>query len=346
MNNPKNMAAPRGQDSRGPNEPDLREAYRALLAQVNGETFRRKMADSVPKEFASVGYVDRLCTSILAAVRQNRKLLLADRATLINAAEEVAKKCLWVGDNVAWLVPYWNRESKRQEVQMQLGFVGAMIQVRRSGAPITIASAAVYEHDLCHIFDGPDARIEHEVCLKGDRGALLGAYAFGKHHEYDTTVVEWLPIGEYREIRDRSPGSGSPAHKNFPHEMARKTVLKRLCKALPLERAIDLTDMDDRAAQTIEGEASHVDTSGYGPFSADDADAPLAIEHSQEQPINTMPEMRADAAPKKEAVAAKGESRTDKENKTKSKAAADSDGRSGDAGSSGGGGGESFDFPD
>jgi hypothetical protein len=57
--------------------------------------------------------------------------------------------------------------------------------------------------------------------------------------------------------------------------MARKIVLKRLCKRLPTERAIDLDDMDDRMNRQIEGVAEP----GY---------EPLALTAPDEEPINTV----------------------------------------------------------
>ena len=288
------MAAPKAAGARGQNRgngnsdqdqvsAERQKMFAQFRQELNSKRFRDSVAAHVPEEFRSVGYVDRLIESIFVATRDNMKLLTAcDRASLFRAAERIAKKGLTVGDNVAWLVPY------NGQVQDQLGYKGAMIQVRRSGLPIQISTQAVFANDPCKILLGTDAKIEHTPFLDGDRGPLRGCYAFAKYLDTKEVDVEWMGWDKIDEIRNRAPSSNSPAWRDFPDEMGRKIPLKRICKRLPTERVIDLEDMDDRMSKQIEGVATHI--------------APAAIAAPAEEPITV--NIPNDDAPQPETVPA------------------------------------------
>jgi phage RecT family recombinase len=243
--------------------------FRQLRADLNHKEFRDRVAGMCPQEFRTVGYVDRLCESIFVACRDNPKLLTdCDRASLFRAAERIAKRGLTVGDNVAWLVPY------KGQVQDQLGYKGAMIIVRRAVPDARFTTQPVYENDICDILLGDDPHVTHKINLRQSRGAFIGAYAIVKIGEW--VDVEPIDAEEVEFVRSLSPGKDSPAWTNWYSEMGRKIPLKRLCKRLPSERTIDLSDMDDRAGEVIEGVA---DVQNW--------DVPQ-IQHSAEAPINAV----------------------------------------------------------
>lgn len=280
-------AAAARQNSNGNGDDQRQRLFVEFRAKLNNESFRKSIASLVPSDFRTVGYVDRLIESIFVAVRDNPDLLLkCDRASLFRAAERLAKKGLTVGDNVAWLVPY------KGQVQDQLGYKGAMMQVRRSGVPVQISCQAVFENDRCKIRLGTDAVVEHEPFLDGDRGEMRGCYSFAKYLESGEVDVEWMSADEIDAIRQRAPSTNSPAWRDFRPEMARKIVLKRICKRLPTERVVDLEDMDDRMGREIEGVATNIET--------------LAIASSDEQPINTVDMSADDTKHDKDGVVVEG----------------------------------------
>lgn len=236
----------------GQNRLPAQDAFKELRAQLNSAAFRQRIAGGVPEEFRTTGYIDRLVESIFIACRDNKDLLdRCDRASLFRAAERIAKKGLTVGDNVAWLVPY------KGQVQDQLGFKGAMIQVRRSKAVTRITAQPVYSADKCEILLGTEQRIDHKPVMSGDRGQFIGVYAVAWVD--GQPEIEWMSASEVEKIRGNSPSANSPAWRTWPTEMARAKVLKRLCKRLPTERPIDLDDMDEAGAQAIEGSAETID---------------------------------------------------------------------------------------
>lgn len=256
QNGQRQLPPPRGGNGArdgGQQANDTQAEFKAFQAQLHGKTFRERVAGAVPEEFRSVGYIDRLITSIFIAVRDSwsasqRKYLLldADRASLFRAAERIAKKGLVVGDNIAWLVPY------KGEVQDQIGWKGAIILALRSGLIDRYTCQPVFENDRCDILLGTENRVEHRPPM-GSRGAFIGVYAAVWLKGQAEPDIEWMDKATVDFIRSMSPGKNSPAWNNWYTEMARAKVFKRLMKRQPTERPIDLDDMDDRMAKTIEG---------------------------------------------------------------------------------------------
>jgi len=253
-------------------KPPVNDMFKDLRAQLNSRSFRDRIAAGVPAEFRSVGYVDRLIESIFIACRDNPELLTkCDRASLFRAAERIAKRGLTVGNGVAWLVPYSG------QVQDQLGYKGAMIEVRRSGQVKRITCQPVYEQDHCKIILGNEQLVEHETCLAMERGRCIGVYAIAWVD--GDPEVEWMSAEEVEHIRMQAPSKNSPAWKTWWSEMARTKVLKRLCKRLPTERQIDLDDMDERNSREIEGSAEVINFDEAMP-----RQQPNAIQHQDHGP--------------------------------------------------------------
>lgn len=250
--------------------------FKEFRAQLNGKAFRDGVASIVPAEFRSVGYVDRLCESIFVACRDNPDLLLkCDRASLFRAAERIAKKGLTVGDNMAWLVPY------NGQVQDQLGYMGAATLVMRSGVVKRFSCQPVYENDTCDIFLGTEPKVDHRPPMRDRRGAFIGVYAVAWMGDGAAPEIEWMPAEEVEFIRTSAPSKNSPAWKNWYAEMARGKCLKRLFKRMPKERPVDLDDMDDRNAQTIEGVVDR--DLGLGQIAAP-TEEPMAMDAGAGQP--------------------------------------------------------------
>ena len=251
------------------NQERQQRLFKELRADLNRESFRKRIADCIPTDFRQAGYVDRLCESIFIACRDNPTLLTGcDRASLFRAAERIAKKGLTVGDNVAWLVPY------KQQVQDQIGWKGTIILATRSGLVERYTCQPVFSNDKCEILLGTENRVTHAPPMRGPRGDFIGAYAIVWFKDCSEPDIEWMDRETVDFIRSLSPGKNSPAWQNWYTEMARAKVFKRLMKRAPAERPLDMDDMDDRMAKTIEGTGEEVSF-----------DAP-AIEAPTDQPID------------------------------------------------------------
>ena len=283
------LPPPRGNGQRGETlEERQQRLFRQLRADLNNKEFRERVAGLCLAEYRTVDYVDRLCESIFVACRDNPKLLTeCDRASLFRAAERIAKKGLTVGDNVAWLVPY------KGQVQDQLGYKGAMILVRRAVPEANFTTQPVHEADVCEILLGDQPKVTHKIDLRRQRGKLVGAYAIVRIGDW--VDIEPIDLEGIDFVRSLSPGKNSPAWNNWYSEMARKIPLKRLCKRLPTERTIDLSDMDDRGSELIEGVAQ---VSNYDvpqiEQGAEQHMQPIRTEEREKEPVQQEPQAYAE----------------------------------------------------
>lgn len=264
-----------GQQQRDGVKEEAQRLFEQLRHDLNNDEFRNRVAAECPRDFRTVGYVDRLCESIFLACRDNPKLLTeCDRGSLFKSAERIAKKGLTVGDNIAWLVPYAG------QVQDQLGYRGSIIMVRRALPEAMVSTASVFENDVIDIDLGTTRRVTHKVDLRSPRGRFIGCYATIQVGTWVDVEPADLELIEY--VRSMSPSKNSPAWNNWFDEQSRKIPLKRLLKRQPTERAVDLTDMDDR---TIEGSAEVLGIRPAANLLTQSAEVPIATAADfQQQP--------------------------------------------------------------
>lgn len=226
-----------------------RELYRKLLDHSRTPKFRTHVTGRLPPEHRNEDTVTHLIDSLLRACRDNKKLLShCEWYTLLRAAEEAARRGLWFGDNVAWAIPY------QGQVQFQLGYRGAIMMVERSNKILMIDCQPVFEQDHCKL-DFGTGLVEHTFPWT-DRGECVGVYSWALLKGAPQKLLEGMTRNIIEKIRQSGPGRNSPAWQNWWEEMGRAKCVKRMCKRLPLEREIDLSDDEDN---TIDGVAVDVE---------------------------------------------------------------------------------------
>ena len=183
---------------------------------------------------------DVMLRSVMAAVSKTPALLACEPATIVMS---VAQACaLGLPPNtplgLSYLVPY------KDTCQLIPGYRGLIRLAIQSGEVQSIEARVVYSNDACEIHMGTDPRIDHSTGLDADRGEMVGVYSVAKLKTGGTTF-EWMSIGEIEAIRKRSKAADDgPWRTDYP-EMARKTVVRRHGKYLPLSeekfgRALEL----------------------------------------------------------------------------------------------------------
>jgi len=137
------------------------------------------------------------------------------------------------------------------------GWRGLVKLALRSKAVKRLNSYVVYEHDKFKLYLGSDPRVEHEPCLDGARGELIGVYAVAK---FDTGEIdiEWMGVEELQKIKDNAAksrgGKPGPAYNDWEDQMYRKAPIRRLAKRLPLGDDFFLAMKADELAETGEPE--------------------------------------------------------------------------------------------
>lgn len=187
---------------------------------------------------------ERFRTVALHAVTSNPRVLESDPATIIEAIRDSATLGLepngLMGEG--YVLPYRNRKTGRYEAQFQVGWRGLLKLIRRSGEVASIDAQCVYEQDDFAIDLGSEPRVVHRPSL-AMRGNRVGAYAICRLRSGEL-VIEWMPNAEIEMVRRSSRAADDGPWVDWPDEMARKTVLKRIAKRLPLahvaERALEI----------------------------------------------------------------------------------------------------------
>lgn len=173
------------------------------------------------------------------ALRRNPQLEQAARqnpGSLLAALLDAARLGLEPGSEQFYLVPYRDR-ARGWIVQGIPGYQGEIELMYRAGAVSSVVVEVVRERDVFRYQPGRDERPHHEVDWFGDRGALVGVYAYAVMTDGATSKVVVLGRKDIEQAR-----ASSASYRNKPetspwttHEEAMwlKTAAHRLRKWVP-----------------------------------------------------------------------------------------------------------------
>lgn len=215
--------------------------------QTIQELFKRmepEIAKALPKHIT----VERLTRVALTEVRKNPKLLECTTQSLLGALMLSAQLGLEPGIlGHAYMIPYYNGKTKAQEVQFQIGYKGYLDLVRRSGELRTIDVHEVCKNDFFEYEYGLEPKLRHKPVLD-NRGEPYCYYAVAhfKDGGFSFLVLSVSDVEKFRK-RSKSPDFG-PWGTDYD-AMAKKTVIKQLCKFLPLSPEIQRGIVQDETTK-------------------------------------------------------------------------------------------------
>jgi recombination protein RecT len=210
------------------------------LDNVRGllEKTKPRLAQFLPKHLS----VDRFVRIALFACHREPKLLQCKPMTIVDSVVRAAQLGLEPGGVLGdgYLVPY------KDECQFIPGYRGLISLARRSGQIVSIEAHVVYEKDHFTCKYGLDPVLEHEPDWSDNPGAMRAVYAVA-HLRDEGVQYEVMTRAQVEKIRTRSPASKSSyspwSNADDYFEMARKTVVRRLCKYLPM--SVEMRDALD-----------------------------------------------------------------------------------------------------
>jgi recombination protein RecT len=147
----------------------------------------------------------------------------------------------------AYMVPYWNSKKKVNEAQFQFGWRGLIELAMRTGRLAAIYAREVYAGEHFEYEDGLQQRLQH-VPTGAPNQEIVAAWAVAilSNGYRQPEVMFRHQIDARRAVSKNADG---PAWTNWFPEMAKKTVIRQLCKKLPdspeLSAALDLEDRAD-----------------------------------------------------------------------------------------------------
>ncbi|MFN3891952.1 MAG: recombinase RecT [Beijerinckiaceae bacterium] len=199
------------------------QEFRGQFDKMSGE-----IAAALPPHIP----VERFMRVVLTAVNSNPDLLRADRRSLFEAAMKAAQDGLLPDGRDGAFVMF---KDKAQWMPM----VGGILKkVRNSGELLTISAQVAYEKDRFVYVLGDDEKIEHEPHMDGDRGKPRLAYAIARTKD-GGIYREIMTVSEIEKVRAVSRAAKNGPWVSWWEEMAKKTVIRRLAKRLPMSSDLD-----------------------------------------------------------------------------------------------------------
>jgi recombination protein RecT len=133
------------------------------------------------------------------------------------------------------MVPRKNKHNNTKEATFQVGYRGLISLAFRSGKVKTFAAHVVHANDHFQYSLGTSPIIEHLPVLR-DRGEIVAVYALvlQKDGENDCEVMSREDIESHRNKYCEKKAEQYDPWQTAWEEMAKKTVIRRLAKRVPM----------------------------------------------------------------------------------------------------------------
>lgn len=179
--------------------------------------------------------VEKFTRVAMTAIQNNPQLQNADRSSLFGSIVRLAQDGLLPDGREAALVMFGN---KAQAMPM---IAGVLKKVRQSGEVAKVSAQVVYENDHFVVSYGFDEDVTHNPPpLDKPRGNPIGAYATAVLKD-GSRLLEVMSFEEIEKVRSVSRAAKNGPWVQWWGEMARKTVMRRLSKRLPMS-----TDLEEQ----------------------------------------------------------------------------------------------------
>jgi recombination protein RecT len=210
----------------------------AVIRQ-NLEVMAPELKAALPKHVT----VEKFSRVAMTAIQQNPDLVAADRRSLFGAVVRLAQDGLLPDGREAALVIFNTKNRSGgwdKKVQAMPMIAGVLKKIRQSGDVAKVGAQVVCENDHFVWKLGFDEDVEHTPpALDKPRGRVIGAYATAVLKD-GSRLIEVMSIEEIEKVRAVSKSKDKGPWVSWFEEMARKTVMRRLSKRLPMS-----TDLED-----------------------------------------------------------------------------------------------------
>lgn len=247
-----------------PNTNVVKSSFNDLSKIILSDNFKKQIRLALPKHLTA----DRFARIALTELRNTPKLLECTQESFLGAIVQASQLGLEPGNSLgsAYLIPFdknykddkgnWHKE---KQCQLLIGYRGYIELARRSGQIESISARCVYEGEHFECDFGIKEKLEHCPNLDSDVGEFRLAYAIArfKGGGYQVALMTKRQIEKIRKESKAAKSSYSPWNNpdHYP-EMCKKTVIRRLCKYLPLSpelsQAVALDGKADIGQQNLD----------------------------------------------------------------------------------------------
>lgn len=217
--------------------------------------FKAQMALALPKTLTA----DRLTRIVLTECRKTPELRRCNPQSFFGAVLQCAQLGLEPGSALGhcYLLPYGNGKAKdgRPNCQLIIGYRGMIDLARRSGQIVSINAYCVHQADEFVYELGLHPDIKHRPSAMANRGPVTYVYAVAQL-QGGGVQFEVMSRAEIEAVRSQSKAGTRGPWMTHWEEMARKTVVRRLFKYLPVStealRAVEVDEKSDRGEAVTE----------------------------------------------------------------------------------------------
>ncbi|MCA1182055.1 recombination protein RecT [Bacillus licheniformis] len=241
---------------------------------------------------------ERITRIVLTTIRNNPALQECSPGSLLGAVMQSAQLGLEPGlVGHCYFVPFWNNKEKRREVQFIIGYKGMIDLARRSGHIQSIYAYTVHEADKFVYELGLHPKLIHKPAT-GQRGEMTHVYAVA-HFKEGGYQFEVLTKHDVENVRNRSKSKDNGPWITDYEEMAKKTVVRRIWKYLPISIEIQQQVSQDETIRkeiTAEAQSVYDDELVHGSSDVPVINAPEP-EQTKEENQEVKPSVQDDADP-------------------------------------------------
>jgi recombination protein RecT len=188
------------------------------------DIIRNDMAAQFALALPKVCTPERFVRVALTTINKTPKLAQCTQTSLLACLMDCAALGIEPDGRRAYLIPYG------QESKLIIGYQGLIELARRSGQLSMWKAELVCDADE---FSYENGDVKHKIDFRKPRGEVYAVYSVAKFKD-GTMDYEVMTLDEVTDIRDRSKaGKSGPWQTDFS-EMAKKTVIRRHAKRMPL----------------------------------------------------------------------------------------------------------------
>lgn len=198
----------------------LQKQQSEVKSLIQSERFQKELAASMPQHLTP----ERFARIAVTAITRNPKIAECTQASLFRCLLDLSAAGLEPDGRRAYLIPYG------KECTLIISYMGLIELMRNSGEITSIRAETVCENDE---FSWENGAISHRVDWRNPRGTVQCAYAEAKLKSGEVQTAT-MTAEEIEGIRKRSKAGNSGPWQSDWGEMAKKTVVRRLSKMLPL----------------------------------------------------------------------------------------------------------------
>jgi len=214
------------------------------------DAMKPRIAAILPKHIGA----ERVLKAALTATIRTPKLLGCTQESWMESLMRASQLGLDCSGTLgaAYLVPYG------QTCTFIPGYRGLIDLARRSGKILSIEAHPVYSKDKFRLVLGTSPVIEHQPYLAEDRGDTITCFYAVARLADGGTQVEHMTLADVRKIQAGSKAGRSGPWVDHFAEMGRKTVVRRICKYLPMSAELEKALEWDNEADGIDMETIDV----------------------------------------------------------------------------------------